>query len=254
MTTYRISQLAALTGVPATTLRFYEAEGLLPADRTAAGYRVYDEQAVARLRFISSGKHLGLSLEEIAELMTVYDAGVCGHVRAGLRPLVDERVVDTGRRIAELTAFEGFLAQVRENLAGPVPEGACGPECGCLVSDGAESVPAGPPPGVVALPMADAEAPVACTLDGPAMADRVADWRALLAHALTREDIDGGLRITFPDRPDVAVEVVRLAAEERRCCAFYDFAIAFTAAGLVLTVRAPGEAAGLVAELFGESA
>ncbi|MDG9719768.1 MerR family DNA-binding transcriptional regulator [Streptomyces sp. DH24] len=49
MRTYRISQLAERSGVPATTLRFYEDAGLLPADRTPAGYRVYGEDAVERL-------------------------------------------------------------------------------------------------------------------------------------------------------------------------------------------------------------
>ncbi|WP_345128150.1 MerR family transcriptional regulator, partial [Streptomyces chiangmaiensis] len=45
MTTYRISQLAEHSGVPASTLRFYETAGLLPAERTASGYRVYGEDA-----------------------------------------------------------------------------------------------------------------------------------------------------------------------------------------------------------------
>ncbi|MFD5036597.1 MerR family DNA-binding transcriptional regulator [Streptomyces sp. NPDC058377] len=44
----RISQLAERSGVPATTLRFYAGAGLLPADRTPAGYRVYGEDAVER--------------------------------------------------------------------------------------------------------------------------------------------------------------------------------------------------------------
>ncbi|MFG2172334.1 MerR family transcriptional regulator [Streptomyces niveus] len=67
MSTYRISQLAERSGVPATTLRFYEDAGLLPAGRTPAGYRVYGQDAVERLGFISSAKLLGLALEEIRE-------------------------------------------------------------------------------------------------------------------------------------------------------------------------------------------
>jgi MerR family transcriptional regulator, copper efflux regulator len=51
--TYRISQLAGGMGMPATTLRFYEKVGLLPSQRTAAGYRVYDDAAAERLRFIA---------------------------------------------------------------------------------------------------------------------------------------------------------------------------------------------------------
>ncbi|HEX8005586.1 MAG TPA: MerR family transcriptional regulator, partial [Trebonia sp.] len=69
MALMRISQLAERNGVLATTLRFYEDAGLLPADRTAAGYRVYGEDALDRLRFISMGKYLGLSLKEIGELL-----------------------------------------------------------------------------------------------------------------------------------------------------------------------------------------
>ncbi|MEU6039649.1 MerR family transcriptional regulator [Actinomadura sp. NPDC047616] len=72
MTTMRISQLAARTGVPATTLRLYESAGLLPADRTPAGYRVYGQDAVERLAFIGVAKDLGLPLEEIAELLRVW--------------------------------------------------------------------------------------------------------------------------------------------------------------------------------------
>ncbi|MFJ8923786.1 MerR family transcriptional regulator [Streptomyces sp. NPDC102415] len=82
----RISQLAERSGVPATTLRFYEGAGLLPADRTPAGYRVYGEDAVERLAFIGAAKHLGLSLEEIGELLGVWEAGACRDVKADLRP------------------------------------------------------------------------------------------------------------------------------------------------------------------------
>jgi DNA-binding transcriptional MerR regulator len=69
MSTMRISQLAERTGVPATTLRFYETAGLLPAERTRSGYRVYGEEAVERLAFIGAAEGLGLPLEEIAELL-----------------------------------------------------------------------------------------------------------------------------------------------------------------------------------------
>jgi hypothetical protein len=58
VTTMRISQLAERSGVPATTLRFYEATGLLPAARNPAGYRLYGEEAVERLAFIGAAKHL----------------------------------------------------------------------------------------------------------------------------------------------------------------------------------------------------
>src|SRR6266496_3810667 len=85
---YRISQLAERSGVPASTLRFYENLGLLPAERTTAGYRLYDDTAPERLAFIASAKVLGLGLEEIRDLLGVRAQGVCGNVRERLAPLV----------------------------------------------------------------------------------------------------------------------------------------------------------------------
>ncbi|MEU1301314.1 MerR family transcriptional regulator [Streptomyces shenzhenensis] len=82
----RISQLAERSGVPATTLRFYEGSGLLPAGRTASGYRVYGEEAVQRLAFINTAKHLGLPLEGVGELLSVWEAASCRDVKADLRP------------------------------------------------------------------------------------------------------------------------------------------------------------------------
>jgi DNA-binding transcriptional MerR regulator len=123
VTTYRISQLVECCGVPATTLRFYESVGLLPAERTPAGYRVYDDTAVDRLTFIASAKHLGLSLDEIRELLDTRDRDVCD------------------RRIAELSAFNRHLAGVHADLSRPAPTGACGPNCGCVTA-----APAGPVP------------------------------------------------------------------------------------------------------------
>jgi DNA-binding transcriptional MerR regulator len=119
VTSLRISELATRTGVPATTLRFYETAGLLPADHTAAGYRVYGQDAVQRLAFISSAKVLGLPLEEIRDLLGVWEQGVCAAVRERMLPLVAERIADADRRQAELAAFSTRLAEVHEQLSTP---------------------------------------------------------------------------------------------------------------------------------------
>ncbi|MFD7853412.1 MerR family transcriptional regulator [Streptomyces microflavus] len=87
----RISQLAERSGVPATTLRFYEDTGLLPADRSPAGYLLYGEAAVERLAFIGAAKHLGLPLEEIGEQLGVWEAGACRDVKAGEPEQADQQ-------------------------------------------------------------------------------------------------------------------------------------------------------------------
>jgi DNA-binding transcriptional MerR regulator len=68
----RIGQLAAQTGYSVRTIRFYEQSGLLPApQRTPAGYRCYDQDAVTRLRFVRSAQALGLTLGEIGEVLRI---------------------------------------------------------------------------------------------------------------------------------------------------------------------------------------
>jgi hypothetical protein len=55
-----ISALANGMGLRADTLRYYERLGLLhPSERTAAGYRIYDDEAAKRLRFIKDAQHMG---------------------------------------------------------------------------------------------------------------------------------------------------------------------------------------------------
>ncbi|MFG2825116.1 MerR family transcriptional regulator [Kitasatospora sp. NPDC048365] len=271
MTTYRISQLAERSGVPATTLRFYETAGLLPAERTAAGYRVYGPDAVDRLEFIGAAKLLGLALEEIRELLDVREEGVCASVRARLLPLIADRIADTGTRIAELTAFSARLAAVHTDLSGPAPTGACGPDCGCTPA--ADAAGAGPVPLTLSPtrsrpdpdPATSSEtetetedawrlAPVACTLGGAELGARVGQWRELAAQADRREEIADGLRLSFPADPGLAARIAVLAAAEQGCCAFLDFTLHLTPTSLRLAVRAPASAAGMLAELFGAAA
>ncbi|WP_097986784.1 MerR family transcriptional regulator [Streptomyces sp. f150] len=133
MTSMRISQLAERSGVPATTLRFYESAGLLSADRTPAGYRMYGEDAVDRLAFIGAAKHLGLALEEIGELVGVWEAGACRDVKADLRPRISARLAEAEARAAELAAFTASLRGALAHLdALPDRAGRCDPECGFL--------------------------------------------------------------------------------------------------------------------------
>jgi DNA-binding transcriptional MerR regulator len=269
---YRISELAGRSGVPATTLRFYEQAGLLPASRSPSGYRIYDDDALERLAFISSGKSLGLPLEEIRDLLGVWEQGVCAAVRERLRPLVAERIADADRRVAELSAFSAQLALVHRTLGGPAPAGACGPDCGCTSTPAAagpvplplplpveltRTRPPAPAPAAaaeqaVAAPSRDA--PVACTLAGAERDDRIAQWHEVLALAEPRETVPDGLRLSFPPGAELAARLARLAAAEQDCCPFYEFTLHLTPTALVLDVRAPEAAVDMVADLFGASA
>lgn len=237
----RISQLAARTGVPASTLRYYESTGLLPAERTPAGYRRYGEQAVDRLAFISSAKLLGLSLEDIRDLLGVWERGVCAAVRTTMRPLVAARIADADQRQAELRAFTAHLAAVHAQLSQPGPAGPCGPDCGCTDVDP---------------PAADDDqswrtAPIACTLDETALGERTEQWQRMAAAATDRAELPDGVLLSFPASPELAAELAALATTEQGCCAFFDFTLYLTPATLELTVRAPEAARPLLADLIG---
>ncbi|MEU1866238.1 MerR family transcriptional regulator [Streptomyces gardneri] len=65
----RIGELSRRTGVNAHQLRYYEAQGLLVADRGTNGYREYDENALLRVKQIRHLLGAGLSSEDIAYLL-----------------------------------------------------------------------------------------------------------------------------------------------------------------------------------------
>lgn len=79
-----IGKLAALAEVSADTLRFYEREGLIaPASKSTGGYRLYDKDAVVRLRFIKQARDCGFTLTEIQHLLVLRNQSeaCCGDVR-----------------------------------------------------------------------------------------------------------------------------------------------------------------------------
>jgi len=82
--TLTIGKIASLSKVSADTLRYYEREGLIsPASKSEGGYRLYDRDAVRRVRFIKEAQHCGFTLTEIRNLldMRTSDAACCRDVR-----------------------------------------------------------------------------------------------------------------------------------------------------------------------------
>jgi DNA-binding transcriptional MerR regulator len=243
----RISQLAERSGVPATTLRFYESSGLLPSARSAAGYRLYGDDAVARLAFIGAAKHLGLALEEVAELLAVWESGACAEVKANLRPRIAQRIGEARARSAQLAAFTTTLRRALEHLdALPDRATPCDPECGFLRPADPGPVPL-PLDRRARVPQRWRGAPVACSLSPDELGERRGRWHGLLAGA-RRQDIADGVRLTLP--VGRATDITELAAAEQRCCPFFDFRLHLDGPEVRLEIRAPREAAGLLAELL----
>lgn len=279
MAEYRISQLADRVGVPASTLRFYEQQGLLPAERSASGYRLYDLQSVERLGFIAAAKHLGLPLTQIRELLGVWESGLCVQVQDRLRPMLQDSVAAATARSAELAVFTERLQQALTRLDGPSRAGRCDPSCDFLLrpaaTDGSQGSPV-PADGVGAEPIrgtrsTPAEHPrgggplvadgapvvptdpvvveLSCSSTHAGKGDQVRRWSQLVAEAVAVTRFDGGFQVRLPiGRLSTAADV---AAAEQACCPFFDIRLVLAGPVFDLEVRAPEQAAVLLDELLG---
>lgn len=128
----RIQTLAQQTGVPAKTIRYYEAVGVMPPPRRGTNnYRVYTAGDSERLRFIASARALGLTLAEIAEILAARDQGSapCARVLAAL----DGRLADLDRRLADMVALRENLAQLRQAGAALPLDDVLGEHCVCYL-------------------------------------------------------------------------------------------------------------------------
>lgn len=127
----RIGQLAARTGIPTKTIRYYEGIGVLPSPaRTPSGYRDYDETAADRLLFIRAAQRAGLTLTEIRGIFDVRSEGnaPCGHVA----DLIDRKLEEIDQRMAALTETRQEL-EALANRASTLDVRDCGPESICHI-------------------------------------------------------------------------------------------------------------------------
>ena len=112
----KVSDVGRETGVSRKALRLYESLGLVePAERTEAGYRMYDDEALRRLELINRAKVLGLTLAETKEFLHVAE-GCCGENHPALANLVERKLEETERRINELASLRSTLRGVLERL------------------------------------------------------------------------------------------------------------------------------------------
>jgi DNA-binding transcriptional MerR regulator len=112
-----VAALAAEVGISGDTVRYYERSGLLPEPpRSPAGYRLYDESAVDRLRFIQGCQRLGLRLREISDLLSVRDTGECPCEPA--EQLLRRRIDEIDAELARLTTLRNELVGMVSRLPG----------------------------------------------------------------------------------------------------------------------------------------
>ena len=128
METFQIAELARRTGFTRPTLRYYEEIGLLEEpERSESGYRVYDRDDEARLQFIRRAKRLGLSLDDIRDLVGVWTGGECATTRRQLRELVEHKITAVREQVEESATFLRQLEAVSDRLTEePEATDACG--------------------------------------------------------------------------------------------------------------------------------
>lgn len=112
-----IGQAAKSSAVSAKMIRHYESIGLLPkAQRTEAGYRLYDESDVHTLRFIQRARSLGFPLESIRTLLALWRNR--RRSSAQVKDLAQRHVADLERKIAEMQAMVRTLKHLAHNCHG----------------------------------------------------------------------------------------------------------------------------------------
>ncbi|WP_033827458.1 MerR family transcriptional regulator [Bacillus andreraoultii] len=121
-TIYTISNLAEEFDVSTRTIRYYEELGLIHPKRTDGGQRMYTRKDRARLRLILRGKRFGFSLEEISEMILLFDDDRTGErqlevtIEYGLRKIkeVEEKIQDM---LSLKQEMEGLVEDFQRRLS-----------------------------------------------------------------------------------------------------------------------------------------
>jgi MerR family copper efflux transcriptional regulator len=112
----QVGELAERAGVSHRTVHYYERMGLIAApERKSGGYRYYGPDALRRLRLVDRLKQLGLSLEEVRQVLPLYAEDTSGlRGKQEVVAILERHLNDTDRKLAQLS---GFRDELIANLA-----------------------------------------------------------------------------------------------------------------------------------------
>jgi DNA-binding transcriptional MerR regulator len=107
-----INQVTQQTGVPPSTLRYYEEIGLLRPIRRVSGRRQYDESVLQRLALIHTGQQAGFTLAELGILLNnVLDSESGG---AGWHELVDRKLKEMDALLRNIESMKMLLKDIMD--------------------------------------------------------------------------------------------------------------------------------------------
>ena len=112
---YTISELAREFDISPRTIRYYEEIGLLSPKRTKGNQRIFSRKDRTRLKLILRGKRLGFSLEEIREMVEMYEVSEPEQIRVTLR-YGEKKLKEIEEKIQELQMLKEDLLAIRERL------------------------------------------------------------------------------------------------------------------------------------------
>ncbi len=112
-----ISKAAALSGLTAKTIRYYESSGLIaPASRSAAGYRDYSEADIHILKFIHRARDLGFSVKDCKALLSLYHDRQ--RASADVKAIAEDHINEISHKIDALQAMKGTLQTLVQKCHG----------------------------------------------------------------------------------------------------------------------------------------
>ncbi|RTZ14689.1 Zn(2+)-responsive transcriptional regulator [Vibrio aquaticus] len=121
---FQIGELAKRCNVTADTLRFYEKNQLIqPAGRSESGYRLYNEENQKQVSFILKAKDLGLTLEEIRELLEI-KLEATEHSCAEVKAITTAKLSVIDEKISELTRIRSALKKINDACCGHIDDDA----------------------------------------------------------------------------------------------------------------------------------
>jgi MerR family transcriptional regulator, copper efflux regulator len=119
-----IGELARKGGVPVSTVRYYERNGLLEEpERRESGYREYADSAIERLRFIRQAQDLGFTLKQIRSLIMLQSNPDARS--ADVRHQAQASIAEIRAKIATLTAMEASMSRLLACCDGDQPADQC---------------------------------------------------------------------------------------------------------------------------------
>lgn len=109
--TFKVGELAKLTGKTVRALHLYEERGLLePHERSPGGYRLYGEDAVRRVNWIAKMQEMGYSLGDLQAITREWAQGTSApEVMARVEATLRDRLAETRAQIERLRTLEREL-------------------------------------------------------------------------------------------------------------------------------------------------